>query len=139
MIGCILVVIFFGFSFLLTTRSEHRAWRSRLESLQERRELRGRFYLEKRLERLRETIDTDYSKVAASKGEPLTSQEKQDVIAARIAIFNNQLVASWNEYKRSYETRFFVDVRLPLIVTALNLAASAVAFYLHPSILDGAQ
>jgi hypothetical protein len=138
-VGCVLAVIFFGFSFLLTTRSEYRAWRSRLESLRERHELRGRFYLEKRLENMREWIDTDVTALAASKGEPLTNKQKQDLIAARIAISNRGFVVSWNEYKRGYETRLFVDVKLPLIVTAVNLVASAVTIYLNPSMLHGAQ
>jgi|HubBroStandDraft_6_1064221.scaffolds.fasta_scaffold467232_1 hypothetical protein len=138
MVGCVLAVVFFGFSFLLTTRSEHRAWRSRLESLRERRELRGRFYLDKRLDRMRDWIDTDVSTLAASKDEPLTASQKQDLVAARIAIFNKESNVAWNEYKTGYETRFFVDVKLPLIVTAINLAASAVTFYLHPSMLHGA-
>ena len=135
MVGCVLGVIYFGFSFLLTTRSEYRAWRSRIESLRERHELRGRFYLQKRIE----NIETDVAAFAASKGEPLTDKQKQDLRAAHIALSNREFFVFWNEYKRGYETRLFVDVKLPLILTAVNLVASTVALYLNPSVVQGAQ
>jgi hypothetical protein len=139
MVGCVLGVVYFGFSFLLTTRSEHRAWRSRLESLRERHELGRRFYQNQRLKKTREWMDTEVTELAASRGEVLTDRQKQDLIATRTATFNKVNIDTWNEYKRGYETRLFVDVKLPLIVTAVNLGASAVATYLNPSMLHGAQ
>lgn len=139
MLGSVLAVIYFGFSFLLTTRSEYRAWLSRLESLRDRHELRSRFYLDKRLKQMREWIDTDVTKFLAGKGESLTSNQKQDMVAINIANFNKELIITWNEYKRGYETRLFVDVKLPLILTVINLLATGVVAYLHPSIIHGTQ
>lgn len=116
----LVVLIYFSCSFASSMEAEYRSWKSSLESLRERRQLRAQFYFEKTLE-----------KAASLERELMGDSADLGLIAAKenqIANFNDMQQREWREYRRGYERRMMFDGYVPLLMSVVN-AFAALAWY----------
>ena len=110
-----IVLMYYLVSFGLTVGAELRAWKSRLEALKERRQLRALWYLERRLATPPEVevASPDY-------------EEGEESRRMRMIIASNQAQhRDWAEYQRMYRLRMVLDGLFPIILTLANAGAAA--------------
>lgn len=111
-----IVLVYYGVSFGLTVGAELRAWKSRLETLRERRQLRAEWLLLQRLAAPRE-----FDVPETSTPEALEARRTNMIIAS-----NRAQQLDWAEYQRMYRLRMWLDGFAPLVLTIANAGAALV-------------
>jgi hypothetical protein len=110
-----IVLMYYLISFGLTVGAELRAWKSRLDALKERRQLRALWYLDRRL-----ATPPEVEAAVPADDEGDESRRMRMIIAS-----NQAQHRDWADYQRMYRLRMVLDGLFPIILTLANAGAAA--------------